>query len=243
MDLILKQIKETVSTTGHSYPSNPPTMLELKTLKQLGMHEIILKGLRKQERVLEGEKEYWHPPPKGFLKCNTDGASKSNLGTTGYGGVLRDEEGKIMFIFHCHLGKATKNMAELMALEQCLELLKLNHSSNFLIKVDSEISINAVRKISFGTAPKKVSQQWRLIQGYQRIQKLLQSLQTISFNHVQRKANKLADLLTNLGVINPDYKIEMNWQEMPLSRLKALCDAQAAKDKEIFYLLGTRGRF
>jgi len=33
-----------------------------------------------------------------------------------------------MFIFHCHLGKATNNMAELMALEQCLELLNLNHS-------------------------------------------------------------------------------------------------------------------
>jgi len=70
------------------------------------------------------KKDFWHPPPKGYLKYNIDGASKGNLGTAGYGGVLRDEEGCIIFIFHSYLGKATNNMAELMALEQCLEFLK-----------------------------------------------------------------------------------------------------------------------
>ena len=70
--------------------------------------------------------------------------------------MLRDEEGKIIFTFHCHLGKATNNMAELMALKQFLELLKLNHNSNFLIEEDSEISINAVKKISYGTMPERV---------------------------------------------------------------------------------------
>ena len=112
------------------------------------------------------ENEFWDPPPTGYLKCNIDGASKSNPGTTGYGGVLRDEEGNIIFIFHCHLGTTTNNMAELMALEQCLELLKLNTSSNVLIEADSEISINVVKKISYGTTPERVSKQWRLIQVY-----------------------------------------------------------------------------
>ena len=125
-------------------------------------------------------------------------------------------------------------MVELMALEQCLELPKLNHSSNVLIEADSKISINVVKKIGFGIAPARVSKQWRLIQVYQRIQKHLQSLRTVSFNHVQRKVNKPADLLANQGVINPECKIKMKWQEMPPSRLKALCDAQAIEDKEIF---------
>ena len=136
--------------------------------------------------MLEREKEFWHRPPKGYLKCNIDGASKSNPGTAGYGGVLRDEEGKIIFTFHCHLGKATNNMVELMALEQCLELLKLNHNSNVLIEVESEISINAVKKISYGTAPERVSKQWRLIQVYQRIHKHLQCLRMVSFYHVRK---------------------------------------------------------
>ena len=80
---------------------------------------------------------------------------------------------------------------------QCLEFLKLNHSSNVLIEADSEIYINAVKKISYGIVPERVSKHWRLIQVYQRIQKHLLSLRTISFNHVWRKANKLADLLAN----------------------------------------------
>jgi len=67
---------------------------------------------------METEKEFWHPPPKGFLKYNIDGASKDNPGTVGFGGVLRDEAGRILFLFHCHLGRATNNMVELMALEK-----------------------------------------------------------------------------------------------------------------------------
>ena len=70
---------------------------------------------------------------------------------------------------------------------------------------------------------------------YQRIQKHLQSLRTVSFNHVRQKANKLTDLLANLGVTNPNGRVEMKWQEMPTSRLKALYEAQAIEDKEILY--------
>lgn len=69
------------------------------------------------------EKDYWQPPLKGFVKYNIDGASKGNLGNVGYGGSLRDDERNIIFIFHYNLGRATNNMAELMALEQGLEFL------------------------------------------------------------------------------------------------------------------------
>ena len=73
---------------------------------------------------LDNKPNYWHLPPQGFLKCNIDGASKGNSSIDGFGGVLRDENGSILFIFHCHLGRATNNMVELMALKQCLEILK-----------------------------------------------------------------------------------------------------------------------
>jgi len=49
--------------------------------------------------------------------------SKGNPGTAGHGGVLRDEKGNILFIFHGHLGKATNDMAEILAMEYCLEFL------------------------------------------------------------------------------------------------------------------------
>ena len=55
------------------------------------------------------------------MKCNIDGASKGNPDMASYGGVIRDEKGCIQCIFHCNLGRATNNMAKLMALEQCLD--------------------------------------------------------------------------------------------------------------------------
>lgn len=128
--------------------------------------------------------------------------------------MLRDENGNIRFNFHCHLGKATNNMAELMALEQCLELLNLNQSSNIIIETDSKIYINVVKRISCGAASEKVSKHWRLIQVYQRIQKHLLSLRTVTFRHVRREANKLVDTLANQGVMNSERRFEMKWQEM-----------------------------
>lgn len=98
-------------------------MSELKILRQLGMKGIIPQGLSRKDIATDIGKEFWHPPSKGYLKYNIDGASKGNPGIAGFGGVLRDEEGKIIFIFHYHLGRATNNMVELMALEQCMEFL------------------------------------------------------------------------------------------------------------------------
>lgn len=56
----------------------------------------------------------------------------------------------------------------------------------------------------------------------------------VSFNHVPQKTNKLGDLLANQGVINSYCRIKMKWQEMPPIMLKAICDAQAIEDKEIY---------
>lgn len=69
---------------------------------------------------------------------------------------------------------------------------------------------------------------------YQRVQKHPLSLRTVSFKHVRREANKLADTLANQGVINSECRFEMKWQEMTQGRVKYLCEEQAAEDREIF---------
>ena len=102
-------------------------------------------------------------PLKGFLKFNIDGASKGNPGTAGHGGVLRDERGNILFIFYGHLGKATNNMAKVMAMEQCLEFMIQDNRHNVIIEADSELIINSTKRISWGTTPEKVSKNWSLI--------------------------------------------------------------------------------
>lgn len=40
-DLILKKIREIVSTTVRNIPESPPSIMELRTLRLLGFHNII----------------------------------------------------------------------------------------------------------------------------------------------------------------------------------------------------------
>lgn len=232
-DLILKQLHETVSTTVCNLPKNPPSETEIRTLTQLVMQGITPQGLIRKDIAMVTEKDFSQPPPKGYVKYNIDGASKGNLGTTGLGGVLRDEEGSVIFIFHCHLGRATNNMAELMAVEQCLEFLTQNHGSNVVVEADSEITINSVKTINYGTRREKVSNHWKLIEVYQRIQVHLEGLRIVSFNYVRRTANKLRDSLAHQGVNNADCGMAKKWQEIPQNRLKALCEEQATEDREV----------
>ena len=87
------------------------------------MQGLMSQGLNIRVLDMVSKQESWHPPPLGFLKYNIDGASKGNPINAGFGGVLQDDTGNILSIFHGHLGRATNNMEEVMAMEQCLDLL------------------------------------------------------------------------------------------------------------------------
>lgn len=163
LEQILKQLRETVGTTVRNPPKNPPLEAEMRILSLLGMQGLIPQGLDRKLMKMDTEKDFWHPPPQGFLQYNIDEASKGNLGTVGLGGALRDEEGSIIFIFHCHLRRATNNMAELMAMEQCLDFLKQDNCLNVIIEADFELIINSIKRISCGMVLKKVSKHSRLI--------------------------------------------------------------------------------
>lgn len=212
-----------ISTTIRNLPSNPLSATNWKIFCRLDLQGLVPKGSVRNGSMGDPKLHFWHPPPKGFLKFNIDGASKGNLSKAGHGGVLRDDRGDIIFIFYGNLGKTTNNMAELMAMEQILEFLVEENRQNTIIEVDSEIVINSVRRISWGTRPKKSSSNWRLIQVFQRIHNHLQSLRTVRFAHVRRKTNKLADLLANQGVVCTDDRVVMNWCDSPNNRLKIDC--------------------
>jgi len=126
---------------------------------------------------------------------------KETWGAAGYGGAIRDDKGNIKVIFHSHLGNATNNMVELMAIEHSLEILMDLNMHNTIIDVESELTINSVKKIVNGSAPEKVSNHWRLLQVYHHTQSHLRILRMLSFVHVCKNANKSADQLVNKGVL------------------------------------------
>jgi len=92
-------------------------------------------------------------------------------------------------------------MTELMALKQCLEILMEANLHNAIIEADSELVSNAAKKMCNGMAHGKVSKHWRLSQVFQCIHSHLQTLRTIGFVHVRRKANMLANRPANEGVL------------------------------------------
>lgn len=146
---------------------NPPSATDRRILYRLNLQGLVPQGLLRQSFIMDPVLHFWHPPPKGFLKFNIDGASKGNPGLAGHGGMLRDDKGAILFIFHDHLGKATNNMVESMAMEQCLEILVQENRQNTIIEADTELVINSVKRISWGTNLEKASKNWRLNQIFQ----------------------------------------------------------------------------
>ena len=125
-------------------------------------------------------------------------------------------------------------MDELMVLEECLDFLKQDNLQNIIIEADFELIINSVKRICYGTELKKVLSHWRLIQVFQRIQFHLLDLRTVSFTHVWRTTNKLADILANKGALCTKSSVKFRWQEMPQGNLRENCLIQADEDRSLY---------
>ncbi|KAH0740560.1 hypothetical protein KY290_033603 [Solanum tuberosum] len=57
----------------------------------------------------------WKLPPPNRYKLNTDGSALHNPGKIGGGGILRDEQGIIIYAFVVPFGVGTNNQAEVQA--------------------------------------------------------------------------------------------------------------------------------
>lgn len=136
-----------------------------------------------------------------MIQLNFDGASKGNPGIVGYRGIFRDHEGKPLLIFYGSIGWDT-NLAELEGLSQGLCLAQ--HHGFFAIKIegDSQILITIANQIFQGTLSHKVASNWKLTVRVELTKKWLLTNTTITFQHIKREGNKVADLLANLGVDN-----------------------------------------
>lgn len=66
--------------------------------------------------------------------------------------------------------------------------------------MDSQIIINMALKLLQGSPIHKVSSSWRMATRLELLQQWLIHNQAISFKHIRREGNKLADFLANLGV-------------------------------------------
>jgi len=148
------------------------------------------------------KKVTWTAPPTHTFKLNFDGASKGNPGMVGFGGILRNHEGTPLQLYFGNIGWDTNNSAELEGLWQGLLLAWKHNFQPLEVEGDSQILINMAKHLLNGSQARKIATNWRLEARLEAIEQALHSNRAITFNHIKREGNKVADLLANIGVEN-----------------------------------------
>lgn len=123
----------------------------------------------------------------------TDGGSRNNPGLAAIGGVLFDKNGKEVLRFKQFIGVATNNIAEYTALIHGIWEAKKTKKAkieNLVCYLDSELVVKQLN----GEYRVK-DQSLRLLN--ERVLKVSLNFNKISFNHILRNSNKIADALVN----------------------------------------------
>ncbi|OVA15187.1 Ribonuclease H domain [Macleaya cordata] len=132
----------------------------------------------------------WSRPPPGYFILNTDGASSTIRAATG-GGVIRNDQGKIIAAFHSSYGQGTNNLAESRALLDGLAMCRQLDISRILVNVDSKLVVSWFQN--------KCQVPWTLLHWWHKIRELAEGLD-IAVVHVYRELNTLADFMASLGL-------------------------------------------
>lgn len=89
----------------------------------------------------------WYKPPHGAVALNVDGSNLSNSGhTTGFGGLIRDDNGVFLHSFYSGTIKDDIVYAEIMAILHGLSLCWNGGYKDVVYISDSLVAVNCVLK-------------------------------------------------------------------------------------------------
>ncbi|XP_057868067.2 uncharacterized protein LOC131075253 [Cryptomeria japonica] len=131
----------------------------------------------------------WSPPPLGVLKINSDGSSRGNPGHAGIGGVGRDSSGDVQFIFSEYKGLHTNNLMEAQAILVAMERANQLGWRRIICESDSQVVVNLLKRQYMDNVS------WQLALIVEQILTLCASLEHVTFNHIPREWNGVADCL------------------------------------------------
>ena len=124
------------------------------------------------------------------LKIYTDGGARGNPGPAGVGVVIMDENEKIISSHKKYLGEATNNIAEYSAVLLALVEAKKLKAQELEFYLDSELVVKQLK----GEYKIKNPELGKL---FIKIYNIKQSIERVSFHHIEREKNRLADKLAN----------------------------------------------
>lgn len=132
------------------------------------------------------------PSAKGVkqVKLYSDGGSRGNPGPSASGYVLLDMEDNILFKSGVYLGITTNNQAEYQSLKFGLEEAKKLGAREVAVHMDSLLVINQMK----GIFKVKNRDLWPI---HQSIKELAAQFAKVTYTHVPRELNKLADAEVN----------------------------------------------
>lgn len=124
------------------------------------------------------------------LTLYADGGSRGNPGPSASGFVLLDANGDIVMRKGIYLGVTTNNQAEYQSLKLGLTEAKRLQAQELLVYMDSQLVIKQMQ----GVYKVKNRDLWPI---YTAIKDLITTFKKVTFKHVPRELNKLADGAVN----------------------------------------------
>ena len=121
---------------------------------------------------------------------HSDGASRNNPGPAAIGATIKDEQGRLLATISRSIGRATNNQAEYRAVIAALEKAIKLGARQIELNLDSELVVKQV------TGRYRVKNE-ALKPLFDRVKKLLGSLEGFSIRHIPRQQNQEADRLAN----------------------------------------------
>lgn len=132
-----------------------------------------------------------------MIFIHTDGASRGNPGPASYGFVVEDEKGQTFYEEGKYIGITTNNVAEYTGVLEALKYIKNEYGSGIPVTLLADSKL-AVEQLS-GRYKIKSTHLRILIEEIKQIES---ELSEVSYRHVPREQNKIADHLANLALDN-----------------------------------------
>ena len=122
-----------------------------------------------------------------------DGAIKSDPAASGLGVIIKNERGEIMRWLSKTTGRLSCNEAEYAALIFALEEVRKYRPREVEFHLDSEVVVNQMKGLFQVHSP-------ALKRLHARASRLARTIPRVTFIHVRRERNRLADALANEAV-------------------------------------------
>ena len=116
---------------------------------------------------------------------------KGKPGQARIGGVLRNSKAKVLLMFSNNFGVCDSTEAEVLAILESLWLFSRRYDGSLLIESDSS---NAIAWVS-----NKKANPWKFQFHFNEIRELSTNM-NVTFRHVFRSANSMADVLAKRGI-------------------------------------------